>query len=160
MRRLAGAVSILTVQHDGTRAGLTATAVMSVSAEPPRLVVCVNRDVFAHDLVRIGGPLCVNVLDVESLEDARRFAGMVDGVAGDARFRDGAWREGCAGAPVLEAALAAFECRVVELIAAVSHTLVLCEVVAVHAARSGQVTGAPAMPLVYFDGRFASVGEL
>ncbi|MFC5771907.1 flavin reductase family protein [Thauera sinica] len=160
MRRLAGAVCILTVRKGGMRAGLTATAVMSVSAQPPRLMVCMNRGVFAHDLLEVGGPLCVNVLGADSLGDARRFAGMVDGVIGDERFRRGAWRDGEAGAPVLDDALAAFECRVVEMIPASSHTMVLCEVVGLRTPGADEAAGRSGQPLVYFDGRFASIGEL
>lgn len=160
MRRLAGAVCILTMKKDGVRAGLTATAVMSVSAEPPRLVVCVNRSVFAHELLEPGGALCVNVLGAGNLEDARRFAGMVEGVSGDARFAGGDWCDVGDEAPSLADALTAFQCRVVELMPAGSHTLVLCEVVGVRLS-GGKEAPAPApQPLVYFDGRFASLGEL
>lgn len=160
MRRLAGAVCILTMKKDGVRAGLTATAVMSVSAEPPRLVVCVNRSVFAHELLEPGGALCVNVLGAGHLEDAKRFAGMVEGVSGNARFAGSDWRDVEDGAPSLADALTAFQCRVIELMPAGSHTLVLCEVVGVRLF-GGKDEPAPApQPLVYFDGRFASLGEL
>ncbi|MCY1300347.1 4-hydroxyphenylacetate 3-monooxygenase reductase component [compost metagenome] len=160
MRRLTGAVCILTVQKGQVRAGLTATAVVSVSAEPPRLMVCVNRGVFAHELIEVGGPLCVNVLGAQNLDHARRFAGMVEGVQGDERFLRGAWHEGEAGAQVLAEALVAFECRVIELLSASSHSMVLCEVVKVHACAGGDAADRSGQPLVYFDGRFASLGEL
>lgn len=160
MRRLAGAVCILTVRRNGVRAGLTATAVMSISAEPPRLVVCVNRSVFAHELLEAGGALCVNVLGTGNLEDARRFAGLVDGVSGDARFASAAWCDVEDGAPALAGALTAFQCSVIELIPAGSHTLVLCEVVDVGLSGNSAESAPASPPLVYFDGRFASLGEL
>lgn len=160
MRRLAGAVCILTLRKDGARAGLTATAVMSVSAEPPRLMVCVNRSVFAHELLDLGGVLCVNVLGTSNLDDARRFAGMVEGVSGDARFMGGAWFDVEDGAPALADALATFQCRVIELMPAGSHTLVLCEVVAVGLPVNRAEPLPAEQPLVYFDGRFVSLGEL
>lgn len=153
MRQLSGAVCIVTVQKGQQRAGLTATAVLSVSAEPPRLMVCVNRNVFAHELLSVGGALCVNVLGTQHLHHAQRFAGMVEGVSGDERFMRGAWLEGRSGAHMLTDALAAFECRVTDVLAASSHSMVLCEVTNVQKSEHGQ-------PLIYFDGRFASLGEL
>lgn len=123
-------------------------------------MVCVNRGVFAHELIEVGGPLCVNVLGAEHLDHARRFAGMVEGVQGDDRFLHGAWCEGEAGAQVLADALVTFECRVIDLLSASSHSMVMCEVVKVHTPNPGDTAEKSAQPLVYFDGRFASLGEL
>jgi len=156
MRRLAGAVCILTLRKGELRAGLTATAVVSVSAEPPRLLVCINRNVFAHRLLEVGAALCVNVLHENNLPAAQSFAGMLAGVDGEQRFAHGAWRDTeDDGAPLLEDALGAFQCRVVELIDAASHSMVLCEVRQVHLPAHAE-----AAPLLYFDGRFGGLDTL
>ena len=160
MRRLAGAVCIVTVKRGLERAGLTATAVVSISAEPPRLMVCVNRNVFAHDLLQLGGALCVNVLGQENLEEAKRFAGMIKGVSGDSRFTDGRWVDDSDAAPELENTLATFQCRTTEIISASSHSMVMCEVVEVRITHTEASPGMTERPLVYFDGRFGSVCEL
>lgn len=55
MSRLAGACTIVTSCHDGERARLTATAACSASAEPPRLLVCLNSNVWAYGLISIVG---------------------------------------------------------------------------------------------------------
>lgn len=154
MRRLAGAVCILTLGDQRRRAGLTATAVCSISAEPPRLMACINRTVFAHELVEVGGALCVNVLDPALLDEAKRFAGMVDGVNGEERFASGRWRQSAGNAPELDSALVRFQCRIAEVLPASTHSMVLCDVVDVTTA------GAKAPPLVYFDGRFMSAAEV
>ncbi len=154
MRRLAGAVCILTLNHGGRRAGLTATAVCSISAEPPRLMVCINRNVYAHELVMVGAALCVNVLGSDQIGDAKRFAGMVEGVSGDERFAAGPWMESPGRALELGSALVRFQCRIAEIHPASTHSIVLCDVVAVTTAE------VLAAPLVYFDGRFLSVAEL
>ena len=153
MRRLAGAVCILTINKDGEWAGLTATAVNSISAEPPRMMVCINRNVYAHGLVEPGGSLCVNVLDATQLKEAKRFAGMLEGVNGAERFAGGSWRQVGDDAPELEASLVRFQCRVAEVIEASSHSIVICDVVAVNADQEFTE------PLVYFDGRFMAVSE-
>jgi flavin reductase (DIM6/NTAB) family NADH-FMN oxidoreductase RutF len=43
MRNVAGATSIITASHAGERAGLTATSLTALSAEPPTVIVCINR---------------------------------------------------------------------------------------------------------------------
>src|SRR5208283_2412624 len=55
-------VCVITTALDGERYGLTATAVSSVSAQPPRLLVCVNRASFTHAKIAEAGVFCVNVL--------------------------------------------------------------------------------------------------
>ena len=62
MRHLAAGVTLVTTAGGGSRAGLTATAVCSVSAEPPQLLACVNREADAHRLLLATGHLAVNLL--------------------------------------------------------------------------------------------------
>ena len=89
MRCLAAGVTIVTTVHDGVRGGLTATAVTSLSADPPQVLVCVNRTANAHDLIHRGSLLCVNVLCHGHKDLAARFAGQ-NGVFGAGRFDAGA----------------------------------------------------------------------
>lgn len=158
MRRLAGAVCIVALADETRRAGLTATAVCSISAAPPRLLVCINRGVFAHELVAAGRPLCLNVLAPEQIQEAKRFAGMVDGVVGEERFASGAWAQSDGEAPELTSALARFQCRIAEVLPAASHSMVVCDVVGVRVAT--MAVDAEASALIYFDGRFMSVAEV
>jgi hypothetical protein len=57
MRHLAASVTLITTKvHRDQRGGLTATAVCSVSAEPPQILVCVNKSASsAHDPIGEGG---------------------------------------------------------------------------------------------------------
>lgn len=158
MRSVAGAVCILTVRHGAQWAGMTATAVMSISAEPPRLAVCINRRVRAHELLAEGAYLCVNVLDASQQDEARRFAGMVDGVRGDERFASGKWIHCEDGAPALANALVNFQCTVGERVPASTHSIVLCDVVRVESGRIA--TPGNQQPLIYFDGNFTSVADI
>jgi len=154
MRNLAGACVVITGSDAGQRAGLTATAVCSISADPPRLLVCVNRNVYAHRLISNSGVLCINALQVDQEHIARRFAGMVEGVAGEERFAAGAWDEGANGLPTLADALVAFECRVVETIAASSHDMFIAEVIGVTGTLSQED------PLIYFNGKFSALAQV
>lgn len=152
MRHLAGACVVIASEHDGDRAGLTATAVCSISAEPPRLLVCVNKNVFAHGLITRSGAVSINVLGLEQEIIAKRFAGMVDGVCGEKRFEEnGRWESGVLGVPVLRDSLVSFECRVVEAIPANSHDMFVCEVIGIDGQQESE------SPLVYFDGKFSAL---
>jgi len=154
MRRLTGACSVIASRSGDTRAGLTATAVCSVSAEPARLLVCVNRSVRAHNVIIESGLLSVNVLAEHQEDIARRFAGMVINVVGEDRFlRAGNWREGRLGVPLLEESVVSFACQVIEEIPGGSHTVFLCDVIEVCCGKE------ETPPLVYFGGKFARLAQ-
>jgi len=146
MRQLAGGVCIITsLGPDGRRAGMTATAVCSVSADPPVLLVCVNRNTRSHHLMLESGVFAVNVLDVLDQGLAHRFAGSV---AGDARFDGASWMQLLTGAPVLGSALVSFDCRIAQAVDVGSHRSVLG---AVQAVRLGPAGG---RPLLYANGSY------
>jgi flavin reductase (DIM6/NTAB) family NADH-FMN oxidoreductase RutF len=149
MRRLAGGVTIITAAHDGDVNGLTATAVTSLTADPPQLLVCVNRSAAAHTLIRRGERLCVNALGREHRALAERFAG-IDGVHGPDRFAAGAWTRLATGAPVLGDALAAFDCVVADAVDVATHTIFICRVVDVRSRDDGEA-------LVWESGGFGSI---
>lgn len=151
MRRLAGAVCVIATGSVGARAGLTATAVCSVSAEPPRLLVCVNQSASAHEQIAAEGRLSMNVLTSAQQHIAERFA--TSAIKGDARFENlesATWHE-IAHVPLLDDACVAFACEIVERIPAASHSIFLCDVVS---CRVGGAPGSAADGLLYFDGRF------
>lgn len=154
MRYLASGCSVIASQHGDDRAGLTATAVCSITAEPPRLLVCINRNVRAHAIITRSRALSVNLMACEQLPIAQRFAGMVPGVAGEERFAVGTWERGSSGAPIFRDALVSFDCQVTESLPASTHSIFLCDVIDV--AASARATG----PLVYFDGRFSNLNSM
>lgn len=152
MRHFAVGVSIISAGDGKSRAGLTATAVCSVTADPPRLVVFVNKNVVANRIILESGALCVNVLAGEQEEVAKVFAGMVKEVHGDARFEYGLWRELVTGAPTLDGALANFDCRVIKVFDESTHHAFLCEVLATRERNDGEA-------LIYLNGGFRRVPQ-
>jgi len=144
MRHLAASVTLITTREGKRRGGLTATAVCSVSAEPPQILVCVNKTASAHDSIGTAGFFCVNILAPDHRKIAERFAGM-DGVEGDARFADmGEWSTLTTGAPVLKEAVVSFDCRVVLVTEVGTHSVFFCEVDAIE-------HGSGREGLIYFD---------
>ena len=85
MARVASGVSVVTTDGPAGRAGLTISAMCSLSADPPAVLVCINRASHAGRIIRINGVFCVNVLASHQADIARRFAGQV-GARGDKFF--------------------------------------------------------------------------
>jgi flavin reductase len=151
MRALPGGVCIVATGREGHRTGFTATAVCSVTAEPPRLLVCVNRSVSAYGQLGANGRLSVNVLARGQQDIANLFSGPVKG---EERFQGDAWQQNH-GVPVLEEACASFVCKVAELVEQSTHTVFICDVL--DARRVGVDEGDNVDALVYVNGRFAGI---
>jgi flavin reductase (NADH)/flavin reductase len=152
MRHLAAHVCLITTAGpDGVRRGLTATAVCSVSADPPTLLCCVNRQIAPFAAIRESGIFAVNVLGVEDRELAERFAGEIQG---EARFDTGVWTALATEAPVLESALAVFDCRLTRLEEVATHGILFGEILAVRS------RPACAEALLYAHGAFGAFAPL
>jgi flavin reductase (DIM6/NTAB) family NADH-FMN oxidoreductase RutF len=154
MRSLAGAVCIITCGHGGRQYGMTATAVCSATADPPTVLVCVNRATNTHHAIDKGEIFCVNVLRHEDRELSGTFSGAHGGnMRGEARFRAEQWTRLATGAPVLVNSLVSFDCRVVNRLVHGSHTIFLGEVAQMQIGRKGK-------PLLYADGQYAKLASL
>jgi len=154
MRRLAGVCTIVT-SADPSRGregwvGLTATAVSSVTAEPPRILVCINRSVLAHQTIARSGVLGINVLGAENGPLADRFGG--GRCPAEDRFQGGQWKRGMLGVPLLSESLVNFECILKDTVVSSTHDIMICEIVSVeNNSERGE-------PLIYFDGSFKALG--
>ena len=122
-------VCVIATKKSGKRYGLTATAVSSVCADPPRLLICVNQSGLTHKKIEKAGHFCVNVLGDQQDDVAKVFAGMTN-EEGD-RFSCGEWGELVTGSPALIGASACFDCIIAEQIKQFSHTIFIANVVGV-----------------------------
>ena len=127
MALLTGAVNIIATRNGDIRSGLTASAVCSFSAEPPRLLACVNFSGNSFQHIAESRCMSVNVLAQSQENLAKRFAGMLGNNRED-RFKFGNWTELVTGAPVLQEALAGFDCTVEEMLVAHTHAVIIGEV--------------------------------
>ena len=125
MRRVPGAVTVVTTVHEGTRGGLTATAVCSVSAQPPQMLVCVNRSSSAQAVIAAAGRFGVSYLAHDQQAVADAFSASLDD-----RFHHAEWTELGSGVPILQNAAAAFDCVVVQMVEAGTHTIFIGAIVA------------------------------
>jgi flavin reductase (DIM6/NTAB) family NADH-FMN oxidoreductase RutF len=142
--RFASGVTVITT-FDGSRAfGSTASAVSSLSLEPPMLLVCINRRSATGAAVARSGTFAVNILAEHQGELARRFASKEPDKFHGVRTRMGRY-----GEPLLEGALAQLECRVTEQVQGGTHTVFLAEV--------DCASSCDGRPLAYFRGRFGGL---
>jgi flavin reductase len=148
MSRLGAAVHVVTTDGPAGQTGFTATAVTSVSDQPPTVLVCLNRRSTSTPLLTVNRVFCVNTLRADEEEIANRFAGR--SVSREERFGAGEWITLATGSPVLASAVVAFDCRVSEIKTVASHNVIFGVVEAVR-------LGEPGEALVYHERAYKRV---
>lgn len=146
MAHYAGHVQIVTTEFEGLRRGVTITAACSVSDRPPMVLACLNNGNQSNAVFFESGRFALNTLGLRHKPLATAFAGF-DKLSSDERFALGSWQTLETGAPVLSDAIAAFDCRVVDMKATATHTVLFGEVAALH-------FGPPDQSLIYLDRAF------
>ena len=151
MRHLTGGVSVITVGRGRDITGMTVTSVSSLSADPPTLIVSINRQASSWPLLQRDGSFGVNILTSDQLDIAERFAGK-GGLKGADRFAGADWSAGISGVPLLAGTLAAIDCEVEEMIERHSHAIVIGRVLDV---RLSPRTAA----LAYWQGQYVAIDQ-
>jgi flavin reductase (DIM6/NTAB) family NADH-FMN oxidoreductase RutF len=149
MSRMAGAVSVVTTDGPAGIRGVTVSAVVSVSDNPPTLFVCLNRNREENRFFEKNGCFALNTLSQQHLPLARAFAGEGHLPMGE-RFALGDWTRMETGAPVLIGARMALDCVVTDVQAVHTHFVIAGQAVA-----KGQLHNEPA--LVYLDRDYRSI---
>ena len=146
MRRLATTVALVTTGRGEQWAGMAATAVVSVCAEPPTLLVAINRGAGLYPLLHAENRFCVNLLSDRHRDLVGVFSGQKKGYA---RFETGNWIAGPDGLPLLTDALASLSCQTEQTVDVGTHTLFIGRVDEV-------INHDEIDPLVWVDGGFAT----
>jgi flavin reductase (DIM6/NTAB) family NADH-FMN oxidoreductase RutF len=142
-RQLSYGVYVVGVADGEERNAFTAAWIMQASFEPLLLALSINPDNASYQLLHAGGGFTVNVLKRDQQDLARHF-GTRSGRDED-KLAGILWHAGRTGAPILEDALAYFDCQVEGRLAAGDHELVLGRVV------DGRILAPDAEPLAYAD---------
>lgn len=140
MGRFATGVAVVSYLRDGEPAGMTVNTFLSVSLEPPLVLVSVRRTSGFTRYVVAGSRFGINVLAERQACLAPHFASRPEQEV-RVRFGDHA------GVPLLEESLAHIVARVVDIHPAGDHLLYI-------AAVEHLVQGAEATPLIFFRGRY------
>ena len=146
MRAVVGNCSIITTGMGDAATGLVVTSAISLSAEPPLLLACVNRSSSSWPVLKETGFFGWSSLGAAHQAVAERFSG-VGGLRGLARFDGADWETAISGARLLVGAPVAFDCAVDEMIDRATHSILIGRVLAI---RTSPEAGA----LAYWNGGY------
>jgi flavin reductase (DIM6/NTAB) family NADH-FMN oxidoreductase RutF len=142
MGHFATGVTIITTRDKaGAHFGLTANAFMSLSLNPPLVLISVDKSAQCYSCFDESRIFTVNFLSEDQEEISRRFA-----TKGVEKFAGLKWREGNNGAACLEGVMAHIECKLVQTYDGGDHTIIIGEIVS--------ATGSGEKPLLFFKGKY------
>ncbi|WP_190125379.1 flavin reductase family protein [Streptomyces inusitatus] len=139
--------------------GMTANSFTAVSLNPPLLLICVKHEATMHRSLESASHFGVSVLSDRQEAVARHFADH-SRPSGLSQFASVPWTPGRAadGAPLIDGALARFECALVERYEGGDHTVFLGEVLSLERGTESGGTESDGA-LVFFQGRFRRLAD-
>lgn len=154
MSQAAAAVNVVTTDGPAGRAGVTVSAMTSVSADTPNplLLVCLHHLGSACSAILKNRVFCVNVLRNDQSHISDIFAGRIKTAKGD-KFSCGQWVTQTTGAPRVLDPLVAFDCRLSDSKRVGSHFVMIGAVEEIFIAPSGS-------PLIYANRAYATLAHL
>lgn len=148
MRRTAQPITILTARdRQDVPHGIAASAVISISMDPPSMGVSVNRLASIYRVLDDTRAFCINVLHVDQSDLVETFSRSDQR---ERRFLSTDWARGPLNLPYLRSAQAAIFCTSDRQIDYATHTLHIGSVMNV-------MTSDDRLPLLWFDGSYAAV---
>ena len=124
MGHFASGVTVVTTAAGSELYGMTVSSFSSLSLNPPLILICIDKSVPSHDILKHAGCFVVNILEERQEHLSRRFA-----TTATDKFKGVAWHTGNLGLPVLATTLAAIECRLRDALDGGDHTIFIGEVV-------------------------------
>ena len=146
MVRFATGVTVVAARHGPLLAGMTANAIASISVDPPLLMASINRRSETHVAILGSHSFAVSVLGSGQQPIAECFA-LATTAAKLQRFCDAPWHEAETGSPILDDAIAYFDCRLNASYPAGTHTIFVGEIVSAGYEEGGE-------PLLWFGSRY------
>jgi 3-hydroxy-9,10-secoandrosta-1,3,5(10)-triene-9,17-dione monooxygenase reductase component len=143
MRSWPHGVSVLTVDYEGDRMGVTVSSLVSLSLEPPLIGISIGKQASSYELLRRAGAFAVSLLGADQEDIARQFAA---GRPPIVHWQGVATREGHV-APLVEGALGWVEARTIAEHDVGDHTFFVGEVLTV-------AQGPPTRALVYRESTY------
>jgi flavin reductase len=151
MSHIVSGVSIVTTDGPAGRFGLTVSSFCSLDADPPMVLVCVNQRSPLLQAIIQNRVLAVSILAESQAELADAFAGRPQsGAAYD--FGRAGWTSGETNSPLLEGAVAVFDCDLAGHYEAATHVIFTAKV--------RRSTLDPQTPLLYTRRAYGRPGPL
>jgi flavin reductase (DIM6/NTAB) family NADH-FMN oxidoreductase RutF len=150
--QFASGILVVSTSLDGVPHSMTVSAFTSVSLDPLLVLFCAEKIARFHEAVLAAGQWAVSVLDEDSEKVSRWLA--TRGRPLEDQLAEIPWHPGpLTGAPILDNALAALECRTTAVHDGGDHTIVVGEVIGVTPPRS------PGRPLVFYASQYRRLGD-
>ena len=145
MGRFATGVTLVTTRRkDGEILGMTANAVLSLSLDPPLILVSIDKKNQMHEFLKSSDCFAVNVLRDDQEEISRRFA-----TPGPKDFSGFELLELETGSPILANALAFIDCQIVQVVSVGDHDMFIGQPLAGET-RDGN-------PLIFYSGQYTQL---
>ena len=148
-RMFASGVTVAAASHGGRIHAIAATAFCSLSLDPPLVLLAVNHSGQLVDLARRAGHVGISILGEDQREVSEWAASTGRTPGASLPYPTTAART---GAPLIEGAIAWFDCEVQDVTRHGDHIVVVGLVVEAWAAAGEQ-------PLLYFQGSYRALGR-
>jgi len=145
MGRFPTGVVVVAASHLGRPYGMSVNSFASVSLDPLLLMFCASRESSTWPYLRAAGQVAISVLGADQEETCKTFAAKVAD-----RFAASPWSLSGSGQPVLDDAIAWFDCEIADVLPAGDHDIVLGRVLNMREGSGGE-------PLVFHRGRFTGL---
>lgn len=145
MARVCGSVNLITTDGPSGRGGFVATAMCSVTDDPPTLLVCMNSNSKQCTTFIENGCFCVNVLRDDAVDIAGAFSGKIQDMA--QRYAIADWEAITTGAPALVTSLVSCDCKIVDRQVVGTHNIFFGHILGQRLRETGR-------SLLYFDRNF------
>lgn len=149
MGHFASGVTVVTTKVDGTLQGMTATAIASLSLNPPLILVCVDKRAGMWQHLTNAKFYAMNFLAEPQEAVSNKFA-----QKGPKDFSDVPHKFAETGAPVFTESLGYLDCKIVEVAAGGDHDIFIGEIVA------GELLNPDAKPLLHYNSKYRKVADL
>ena len=145
LSRFPSGVTVVTTRDNEERFhGITVSAFCSLSLEPPRVLICIEKTTGSHEALMASRAFVVNMLGAGQREVSERFASTIDN-----KFDGMDLDAGLDGIPVLLGCIASLECRVTSSYDGGDHSIFVGEV--------ERATVYDGDPILYFRGDYRAL---
>lgn len=147
----ASGVTIVTSVHQGQHVGITASSFSSVSMEPPRILICVAKRLYTHQVIMESGIFGVTILAADQEGVGMRFAGRI--AEGEDRFDGVDFFTAETGTRLIQHGVGWVDCRLSAAHDGGDHSIFVGDVVAAHGAEQGN-------PILYYNRHWRQLASL
>ncbi|MDQ3880956.1 MAG: flavin reductase family protein [Chloroflexota bacterium] len=151
MGRFATGVSVVAARQGPFLSGMTANAIASISVDPPIMMAGISKHSETHTAIVGSHSFAISVLSAEQRDLAECFAQPVTATK-LRRFCDAPWHEAETGSPILDGAIAYFDCRLTARYDGGDHSIFLGEIVSAGYEED-------AHPLVFYAGSYLRIED-